>query len=134
MIELRPDSLPRWSGEWDYVSARFGKVYHHEGDDEQSWTEMAKLAADEYYSPEIERGHTQCTGVAQAKGVKGLQIYAAACGPSFEAADVPQGDNSISYPLCFLSFWSIQRPAARMAGGDWLENVNACLPGDIRSG
>jgi hypothetical protein len=69
-----------------------------------SGTEMLKLAADECYSPETEEAMQKAREVAQAKGLKGLQLCAATRGLSSEAAEIPESDNSMSYPFCSLSF------------------------------
>jgi iduronate 2-sulfatase len=92
----KPDvmSLPQWFKERGYVTARFGKVYHHPSDDAEFWSEMPALGGKEYNSPEIQAQMQKLDQAAQAKGLKGLQLYTATRGPSCEAADVP--DNT--YP------------------------------------
>jgi len=87
----KPDvvSLPQWFKEHGYVTARFGKVYHHENDDEAFWNEMPKRGGKEYNSAETLAAIEKLNQAAKAKGLKGLQLYTATRGPSLEAADVP---------------------------------------------
>jgi iduronate 2-sulfatase len=82
-------SLPQWFQQRGYLTARFGKVYHHEEDDAPFWKEMPAWQGAEYASPETHALLKQLQDEARGKNLTGLQLYTATRGPAVETADVP---------------------------------------------
>jgi iduronate 2-sulfatase len=87
-------SLPQFFNQRGYVTGSFGKVYHHENDDAEFWTELPPKGGVEYAAPETLAMLQKLREAARAKGLQGLQQYMATRGPAVESAAVP--DNT--YP------------------------------------
>jgi len=85
-----PDAmtLPRYFREKGYVTASFGKVYHHHTDDREYWAELPDQPGDKYANPETLKAIQRLAEEARRKGLKGTELSAAAKGPATEMAEV----------------------------------------------
>ena len=91
LTKIMPDAMtmPRYFKERGYQTCSFGKVYHHNRDDNQSWSTLmpknSVVYANQQTIDEIEQRVKQ--GEEKGVGVDELRILAK--GPAFEMADVP---------------------------------------------
>ena len=85
-----PDAMtmPRYFQEKGYVTASFGKVYHHGSDDKQYWSELPTRSLDKYADPKTLQAIKQKAAEAKRKGLKDQELRAASKGPDVEIADV----------------------------------------------
>ncbi|QTN32910.1 sulfatase [Akkermansiaceae bacterium] len=85
-----PDAmtLPRYFREKGYVTASFGKVYHHGSDDKEYLTELPGRSLDKYADPKTLQSIKRKATEARKKGLKDAELRAATKGPDTEAADV----------------------------------------------
>lgn len=85
-----PDAMtmPRYFHEKGYVTASFGKVYHHGSDDKPFWTELPSRSLDKYADPKTLKAIKQSAAEARKRGLKGGELRAASKGPDVEIADV----------------------------------------------
>ena len=72
-----------------YETVSLGKVYHHGGDDAQSWTRRPRGGGVDYALPATRDYVARRRAEAADKGLKGLAAFHYARGPAVEAADVP---------------------------------------------
>ncbi len=81
-------SLPRYFKERGYVTASFGKVYHHRRDDKEYWTEYPPRPGKLYASEEVLVSMERRKKAARKKGLSRLEISAASKGPAVEVGEV----------------------------------------------
>jgi iduronate 2-sulfatase len=81
-------SLPRHFLERDYVTASFGKVYHHQIDDKPYWSELPEITTDKYADPKTLAAIKERTAEAKRKNLPVEKQRAAGKGPAIEIADV----------------------------------------------
>jgi iduronate 2-sulfatase len=81
-----PDAmtLPRYFRERGYVTASFGKVYHHHADDQTNWTELPDAPGDKYADPATLESIANREKQARAQGLTGTKLSAATKGPAVE--------------------------------------------------
>lgn len=77
-------SLPRYFRERGYVTASFGKVYHHLTDDRENWTELPDRPGDIYADPAVLADIARRDREARARGLKDGALSAATKGPATE--------------------------------------------------
>ncbi|MFK7911977.1 MAG: sulfatase [Akkermansiaceae bacterium] len=82
-----PDAvtMPRHFHEKGYVTASFGKVYHHQIDDKKYWSELPKISRGKYANPKTLALISQRTVEAKKKGLEGAELRAASKGPAIES-------------------------------------------------
>ena len=81
-------SMPRYFLERGYVTASYGKVYHHHSDDKENWSDLPDVPGDKYADPATMKTSKQRAKEARKKGLKGTALSAAGKGPATEVADV----------------------------------------------
>ncbi|MDC0302576.1 sulfatase [bacterium] len=81
-------SLPRYFQERGFVTASFGKVYHHQRDDKESWTEQLARPGAKYASKEVLASMELRKKEALKNGATPLEASAASQGPAVEMAEV----------------------------------------------
>ncbi|GAB5562317.1 MAG: sulfatase [Synoicihabitans sp.] len=89
--DVQPDaiSLPRYFQNRGYRTLSFGKIYHHEIDDQASWSERPPRSSQLYADPDTQADIARRTREAKAEGLTGVPLFERTRGPAFEAADVP---------------------------------------------
>lgn len=85
-----PDAMtmPRYFHEKNYVTASFGKVFHHRNDDQAYWTELPERSAEKYADPKTLKAMKQSMQAARKKGLSEPELAAASKGPDIEIAEV----------------------------------------------
>ena len=88
--KVLPDamSMPRYFQERGYVTASFGKVYHHQRDDQDHWTEHLGLPGVKYASQEVQESMERRKKEALKNGATALEASSASKGPAVEMAEV----------------------------------------------
>ncbi|MDB4541620.1 sulfatase [Akkermansiaceae bacterium] len=88
--KARPDvmSLPQYFQERGFVTASFGKVYHHQRDDKNSWTEILARPGVKYASKEVQASMERRKKEALKNGATALEASSASKGPAVEIAEV----------------------------------------------
>ncbi|MFW2386595.1 MAG: sulfatase [Akkermansiaceae bacterium] len=81
-------TMPRYFKERGFVTASFGKVYHHRRDDKESWVEHLDRPGALYASKEVMASMDERKKAAQKKGLSPLEVSAASKGPAVESAEV----------------------------------------------
>lgn len=81
---LEAMSLPRYFRERGYVTASFGKVYHHHSDDRESWTELPDKPGDIYADAAVLADIARREKEARTRGLTGAALSAATKGPAVE--------------------------------------------------
>ena len=88
--KARPDvmSMPQYFQGRGYVTASFGKVYHHQRDDKTSWTEILARPGVKYASKEVQASMERRKKEALKNGATALEASSASKGPAVEIAEV----------------------------------------------
>ena len=81
-------SMPRYFKERGFVTASFGKVYHHQRDDKDFWMEHLDRPGLKYASKEVTKSIEHRKKAAQEKGLTPLEVSSASKGPAVENAEV----------------------------------------------
>ncbi len=81
-------TLPRYFQARGFVTASYGKVYHHHDDDKAYWSDLPESPGDIYADPQTLADMQQRTEDAKRKGLKDLELWAATRGPAVEAFEV----------------------------------------------
>lgn len=81
-------SMPLYFKERGFVTASFGKVYHHQRDDKENWMEHLDRPGAKYASKEVVDSIERRKKVAQKKGFSPLEVSSASKGPAMESAEV----------------------------------------------
>ncbi|MGJ8696578.1 MAG: sulfatase [Verrucomicrobiaceae bacterium] len=81
-------SMPRYFKERGYVTASFGKVYHHQRDDQENWVEHLDRPGVLYASKEVVASMEERKKAARKKGLSPLEVSAASKGPAVEVGEV----------------------------------------------
>ncbi|MEQ8616574.1 MAG: sulfatase [Lacipirellulaceae bacterium] len=82
-------SMPRYFKERGYETSSFGKVYHHQTDDQAYWSKLPRVPGEKYVDPATLKSIAQRKAEAVAKGLKRTALSAATKGPAIEMAVVP---------------------------------------------
>ena len=96
-----PDTLtmPRYFQSRGYVTASFGKVYHHHTDDRDSWSDLPDVPGAKYADPETLKGIARQVEQGTSAGLKGLDLWAVSQGPAtevFEGGDEGYQDGAVA--------------------------------------
>ncbi|MDA7917000.1 sulfatase [Akkermansiaceae bacterium] len=88
--KVQPDamSMPRYFKERGFVTASFGKVYHHQRDDKKYWTEHLDRPGVKYASKEVQESMERRKQKALKNGATALEASSASKGPAVEMAEV----------------------------------------------
>lgn len=81
-------SLPRFFKEAGYRTLSYGKVYHHHGDDRESWTELPKKPGQKYADLDTLKSIRERTEEANRRGMSTKEKFEFTAGPPTEAAEV----------------------------------------------
>jgi iduronate 2-sulfatase len=81
-------TMPRYFKEHGYVTASYGKVYHHHSDDRANWSDLPDAPGNIYADPELLASIKLRTETAEKKGLTGLALWAESRGPATEAVEV----------------------------------------------
>lgn len=87
-VDRKEATLPRHFHERGYVTASFGKVYHHHVDDKRFWSELPEITNDKYADPKTLAAIKTRTAEAKRKKLSVNEQRAAGKGPATEIADV----------------------------------------------
>ncbi len=90
LTKIMPDAMtmPRYFKERGYQTYSFGKVYHHNRDDKQSWSRLMPKATSVYANQQTLDDIDQRVKQGKEKGVGVDKLRTLAKGPAFEMADV----------------------------------------------
>lgn len=91
--QMRPNlpdvmSLSRYFQEAGHKTLSFGKVYHHFGDDAESWTERPERPGAKYADPDVLKAIDARVREARRSGLRGRELFSYGTGPATEIADV----------------------------------------------
>ncbi|MDQ8200645.1 sulfatase [Pelagicoccus enzymogenes] len=81
-------SLPRYFKEAGYRTLSFGKVYHHQGDDKEYWTELPDRPGQKYADPEVLESIRMRSEEADKLGMSTREKFSYTAGPPTEIAEV----------------------------------------------
>lgn len=81
-------TLPRYFTERGYVTASYGKVYHHGSDDEKYWAEITSRPGQRYANPETHASVMARRKEARRKKLQKTDFSSFTAGPAVENADV----------------------------------------------
>lgn len=81
-------SMPRYFKERGFVTASFGKVYHHRIDDKINWVELPDRPGQLYASRAVLASIEKRKKAARDKGLSQLEVSSASKGPAVECAEV----------------------------------------------
>ncbi|TWU51734.1 sulfatase [Rubripirellula reticaptiva] len=81
-------TLPRYFKQHGYITASFGKVYHHRRDDATSWSEFADYPTDKYANPQALHAIAKRVEDAKQRNLSVDEVRNAAKGPATEIAEV----------------------------------------------
>lgn len=81
-------SMPRYFQARGYRTSSFGKVYHHQNDDQQFWTDLPAQSSEKYASVETNQKIKKLKKEARRRGITGVKAFGITQGPSVEVADV----------------------------------------------
>ncbi|MDB4304438.1 sulfatase [Akkermansiaceae bacterium] len=87
-VHPKATSMPRYFKERGFVTASFGKVYHHQRDDRENWMEHPDRPGAKYASKEVVESIERRKKEAQKKGLSPLEVSSASKGPAVESAEV----------------------------------------------
>ncbi|WP_236622333.1 sulfatase [Novipirellula maiorica] len=82
-------SMPRYFTQRGFETSSFGKVYHHHIDDKPYWSHLPAVPGEKYAAPQTLAKIARQKRLAQAKGLKGVDLFLSTQGPPIENADVP---------------------------------------------
>lgn len=88
-VKPKAMTMPRYFKSRGYDTFSFGKVYHHNRDDKESWTVLGPRHTIKYADQKTFDGIEQRTKEGKAKGVDADTLRALGKGPAFENIDVP---------------------------------------------
>ncbi len=88
--KARPEamSMPRYFQERGFVTASFGKVYHHQRDDRKYWSEILDRPGVKYASKKVQASMERRKKEALKNGATALEAASASKGPVVEIGEV----------------------------------------------
>ena len=81
-------TLPRYFKERGYVTCSYGKVYHHNRDDQASWSDLAPKATVKYANQKTRTAIQQRVAEGRTRGLGVDELRILGKGPAVEMADV----------------------------------------------
>ncbi|MDB4626972.1 sulfatase-like hydrolase/transferase, partial [Akkermansiaceae bacterium] len=116
--KVQPDamSMPRYFKERGFVTASFGKVYHHQRDDKKYWTEHLDRPGVKYASKEVQESMERRKQKALKNGATALEASSASSGSSRRSIHLDI--LSANRRRLGLILW-IRRPSRRACRRNW---------------